>query len=612
MGRKNALNITDTHSIFEANEAGNDAAARENENAAKAGADTSEAVFENIPRTNFESIRQRNGEEDVLKAAGSGDAPGASNGMATAEDGAGEKAEFGDRAESGESLEASEVQHALSGFQERMMKVALFDPLFELQRKKQTDRAGAGLDMMELGLLALLFFFEQKLMRNTKAGVKQLARFLLQAIDGRFRLDQDDAEELARSIVQTFRPASGKKRSFSFFNWETRREETVYTSILKASSFDVKTNSQYYALDEDGLELVFATKEFYMEFQLSIHQLLLRKQLEKGEFQGALRQINEMRVDVEALQERMLKLEHEIKRSIVSEETLKRYGSLLDDIYVRLHRENDEFEELRQFVKETRERLLADSLKPTPYNAYEYILRIASELEKVHGEHTALLGQSMELKNQALHAAKESLYYTGLASFNFEQDIASLLIGSPLPPEAMKGVLAPFFGLERNRAWSLLTVFAEQNISRDGEGEEREEAFPELADGMEADSFLRKRGKLFHALMADLLDRLERTGAVELADVVEAYGGGEAASAALLDSRPFYDFWLILHQRSPVGSAAADPQEETEPTGMEEALRLLGGRQLVVEEKSGIIRANDRFHIQNMTVTWGGDDHGIR
>ncbi|GAA3407855.1 replicative DNA helicase [Paenibacillus hodogayensis] len=559
-----------------------------------------------------------------------------------------------------ESLEAFDLKHVLAGFQGRMAKIALFDPLFELQRKKQTDSDGADVDMMEMGLLTLLFFFEQKLMRNTRAGVKQLARFLLQTTEGRLRLGPDAAEELARSVVQTFRPASGKKRSFSFYNWETGRDDTVFTSLLKASSFDAKTNTQYYALDEDGLELVFATKEFYMEFQLSIHQLLLRKQLEKGEFQGALRQINEMRVDVESLQERMLKLEHEIKRSIVSEETLKRYGSLLDDIYVRLHRENEEFEELRQFVKETRERLLADSLKPTPHNAYEYILRIAGELEKVHGEHTGLLQRSMELKNQALHAAKESLYYTGMASFNFEQDIAGLLIGSPLPLEALKGVVAPFLGLGRNRGWSPLTVFAEQNISRDGEGEEPEEAFPDVAGKEPTDGFVRKRGRLFRRLMGDLLERLERTGSVELKDMIDGYADaaamapegdngpymqmalldeetiGEADRSSadespdrgslpdeaveaprdapprrLLDSRAFYDFWLILHQRSPVG-AAAEQREDNGPSGMEEALRLLGERSLVVEERPGVIRASGRFHIQNMTVTWGGTDNGIR
>jgi len=44
---------------------------------------------------------------------------------------------------------------------------------------------------------------------------------------------------------------------------------------------------KYYTLDEDGLELIFATKEFYTEFSLSISQLILRKQLEKGVTLGA-------------------------------------------------------------------------------------------------------------------------------------------------------------------------------------------------------------------------------------------------------------------------------------------------------------------------------------
>lgn len=540
--------------------------------------------------------------EERVSASGGGAAAGS-------EDGAGKgTAETGPDAALSTSSGAPFAQ-ALTGFHERMGKIALFDPLYELQRKKQTDRDGQAIDMMELGLLTLLFFFEQKLMREAKSGVRELAVFLLHTTEGRLRLTPDDAEELARAVVQTFRPASGKKRSFSFYNWELRREETVYTSILKASSFDARTNSQFYTLDEDGLELVFATKEFYMEFQLSIHQLLLRKQLEKGEFLGALRQINEMRVDVEALQERIVKLEHEIKRSIVSEETFKRYASLLDDLYARLQREHDEFEELRQFVKETRERLLADSMTPTPHHAYTYMLRISNELEQVHGEHTTLLQRGMELKNHALHAAKESLYYTGVASFNFEQDIAALIFGSPLPMEAMEGVFAPFLGLERYRGWSPLTLFAEQNLSRDGEGDERDEAFPEPDDSPEPDGFLMRRGRLFRRLMADLLQALENGGEVRLSSLAEGYVSGEEAH--LLELRSFYDFWLILHQRSPIGADGGERGEESEPSGMEEALRLLEGRPLLVKETEGIIRASGRFHIQDMIISWGETDGGL-
>ena len=220
-------------------------------------------------------------------------------------------------------------------------------------------------------------------------------------------------------------------------------------------------------------------------------------------------QINEMRVDVESLQERMVKLAHEIKRSIVSEETLAKYGTLLDDIYSRLRRENEEFEELRAFVKETKDRIYSDTLHDKQHDAYIYILKISGELEKVHSEHSLLLQKSMELKTGALHAAKESLYYTGMNSFNFDQDIGSLLFSSPLPLEGLRGVLSPFLDMEHILAWSPLTVFAQQNIAGDGEEDNREDGFLTLAEDNRGDEFVQARGKLFVLLMQELLDLLE-------------------------------------------------------------------------------------------------------
>ncbi|WNS40848.1 replicative DNA helicase [Paenibacillus sp. MMS20-IR301] len=497
-------------------------------------------------------------------------------------------------------MDRFELEGALSGFQERMSKVALFDPLFELQRKKQTDANGQPIDMMELGLLTLLFFFEQKLVRNSKAGAKDLALYLLRIMDDKLQVDSAKGEELARDIIQIFRPASGKKREFSFFNWESRERQTVYTSILRANAFDVKSNTQYYALDEDGLELVFATKEFYSEFQLSIHQLVLRKQLEKGEFQGALRQINEMRVDVESLQERMLKLEHEIKRSIVSEETLKRYSGLLDDIYTRLQRENDEFAELRQFVKETRTRLYADNNPDKQGRAYEYILRIASELEKVHAEHSGLLQKSMDLKNQALYSAKESLYYTGLSSFNFEQDVAGVVLGLPLPLESMRGIVSPFMGLGQSRVWSPLTLFAEQNVTGTGELEPREEGFLEAADEQSGLQFTLQRGAFFAEIMELLIQELDKGPELELRLFIERLS--DYGCQDWLQRRSFYDFMLILHQRSPVRPSSADVSEEK--SGLDKVFGLLGGRVLLVEEAAGLAMAGARYQIQNMKLKW--------
>ncbi|OAS21354.1 replicative DNA helicase [Paenibacillus oryzisoli] len=500
-----------------------------------------------------------------------------------------------------------EIGQVISGFRERMTKLALFDPLYELQRKRQTDRQNKPLDFMELGLLTLLYFFEQKLMRNNKAGVKDLAEFL-QKVTGIF-IDLDEAgfEDLARQITQVFRPTTGKKRDFTFMNWESGQTEHIYISILKANAFDLKTNTQYYTLDEDGLELIFATKEFYTEFQLSIHQLVLRKQLEKGEFEGALRQINEMRIDVEALQERMVKLEHELKRNIVSEETFGRYKGLLEDIYLRLHMENEEFEELREFVKETKDRVQAQTVRQADQRPYELILRISNELEKVHGEHSVLFHQSMVLKSHALGAAQESLYYTGLDSFNWDQDIASLIFSTPLPLETMKGVIAPFLPVQETKMWSLLTVWAEQNLLEDSSGQERDDTFLEIGGDSEEYRYQSMQKKLYKHLMELLLHMMEELGQVDVNAFIQQFKVHE--HAGLLDERAFYDFWIYLHQRSPLRAVDTNTEHnEEQATLLEDMYVLLGSRCLVVIEQQDIIQVNDRFSIQNMLITWGEQD----
>ncbi|SDE25717.1 hypothetical protein SAMN02799630_05010 [Paenibacillus sp. UNCCL117] len=505
------------------------------------------------------------------------------------------------------SVNTWDITELLSGFQERMAKIALFDPLFELARQRRNDRGGKPVAMMELGLLTLLFFFEKKLLRSRRTSVKDLVEFLTAVLSKAYDLDGGEVEDIARKVIQVFRPASGRKREFGFTDPVSGEQEVVYTSILRTDSYDAATNTQYYALDEDGLELVFATKEFYLEFQLSIHQLLLRKQLEKGEFQGALRQIDEMHVDVETLQERIHTLEHEIKRSIVSEETLTRYRSLLEDIYLRLKRENEEFGELRGFVKETKDRLYAER-ELQKQRPYELIVRIAVELERVHNEHTMLLQRSMELESQALRAAKESLYYTGMTSFNFEQDIASFIFSTPLPLEAMQGITAPFLKVEQHKSWSLLTVFAKHQLAGEDEGKTADESILEIDGGQEEAPFFVNRRKLFHTVTELLLDYMAAGGQQEarLGSFI-AYLR-ETEHAGLLANRNFYDYWLVLHQRSPIRAMDKDSLPDEGQGGLYEAVTdLLKGQTLTLQEIEGDIQAHERYSIQDMTVRLGGD-----
>ena len=486
-------------------------------------------------------------------------------------------------------------EEVLENYRERIARLSIYEPLVELGRKREKDNSENIIDYASLGFITLLFFFENMNIRNKEVGVNELAEFFYEINNGKIDLDIEGFQKVARNIIDVFRPSSGKRNSKTFYNWENGQEETIYYSILKASKSDIKSNTQYYTLDENGLELVFATREYFSEFQLSISQLLLRKQLEKGEFVGALREIDEMRLSVESLKDRIFKIKHDINRNIVSEETYKRYKELVEDINIRLVRENEEFDELESFVKDTKNAMEYEIKDEKDKKAYELIIKIDTELDKVHSEHRKLLTESISLKVTALEAAQESLYFMGLESFNFKQEITNRLISTPLPIEASRQLIKPFIFLGMHTSWSPITVFNEQRV----EGEKDEERAYEFIQPIDEEVLNEYKEITIHnfkKIMEIILEILGEKKEIELAQVIDYM---RLNYNSILDERIFYDFWIILHQISPVSI----DKDETNHSGLfKEATKLLIGKckSFKVVETKNILEVNNRFKIKNM------------
>lgn len=495
-----------------------------------------------------------------------------------------------------------ELEHsALSrGFRERVQRLAIFEPLFRLENKKITDRQGRNIDYFALGLLALLFFYENMLLRYRRAGVRELAQYLQKTAALEIDLDAAGFEHLARGLVEAFRPASGKRNSRSFFNWESRQEETLYYSLLRADRFDAASNSQYYTLDDQGLELIFATREYFSDLQVSINQLLLRKQLEKGEFNSALRQIDEMRVAVQNLEDRMQRIRHEIMRSIVSEATYQRYREMVGDINLRLTREDEEFEELQAFVRATRQRYVYEKSDTRMLKTLELMTKIDRELGEVHHQHSLLLRESMGLKSAAVEAARESLYFAGIASFNFQKEISERLFTAPLPLTTAGPLTAPLVFLESRQSWPLLSALAPQRLEK-GAREALPDYFPEWEDNGLGQDRIDELSRQFGVIMAALLEILPDRAFFTLGEAVELMQASPNLDyREMLESRDFYDFCLILHQRSPINLAAAP--EEAEGGIFAGIAAVLNGQYsaLAVEERGEMLAPAGRYRIRDL------------
>ena len=109
-----------------------------------------------------------------------------------------------------------------TGYAERYTRIALFEPFQDLKRKSIRDENDKKIDVAGMGLLCLLYFFEQKLIRNTKAGVREFADFLEMKTGPVYTLSSSKWESLSRDVLQVFRPTTGKRYSVTYMNWGKR------------------------------------------------------------------------------------------------------------------------------------------------------------------------------------------------------------------------------------------------------------------------------------------------------------------------------------------------------------------------------------------------------
>ena len=223
------------------------------------------------------------------------------------------------------------------------------------------------------------------------------------------------------------------------------------------------------------------------------------------------------------------------------------------------------------------------------------ILKIDNRLEEVHHEHSKLLQESIILRTHALDAAQQALYYIGIDSFNFQQEIVEALVGNPMPLYTSKTFIEPFLELERAKIWHPMSVFYKQRIERP-DHEERGRAFVEGTTEEEISKSKSKLGEYFKEVIGEVLPLWESRSVMTLDEICTYL---QEVRPEFLEQRLFYDMWMILHQKSPI--KFEELEEESVLNGVKEAL---GGitNCIKVMEYEGTIQKVPRFEIKNMII----------
>ncbi|GAY76187.1 hypothetical protein NBRC111894_1741 [Sporolactobacillus inulinus] len=99
--------------------------------------------------------------------------------------------------------------------------------------------------------------------------------------------------------------------------------------------------------------------------------------------------------------------------------------------------------------------------------------------------------------------------------------------------------------------------------------------------------------------MALFLRASEQSGVRKLSQFINFLEENEHSD--WVEQRYFYQFWLILHQRSPIRNGEIEDDDGAKAV-LDEALALLGNRVLHVREGRGIIQTAKRFSIQELLI----------
>ncbi|MCI1881959.1 MAG: hypothetical protein LKI94_07200 [Sporolactobacillus sp.] len=146
------------------------------------------------------------------------------------------------------------------------------------------------------------------------------------------------------------------------------------------------------------------------------------------------------------------------------------------------------------------------------------------------------------------------------------------IIAVPLPLQTMVGVLQPFLKIEEGRNWSPLAVFADQRIIE--EREPNDQRFVQVAESDAGRPYREALAGKYRQLMRLLLSAYDEQKIRTLSDFIDVLE--RQGHTDLFERRYFYQFWLILHQRSPI--CCDHDANDKKGTMLDEALAELGRR----------------------------------
>ena len=443
-------------------------------------------------------------------------------------------------------------QEIFEGFEERMRNIAVFFPILELNNKTKYPYPP-----VPIGVAILLFVLEDMLRGERDCTYEKIAYFLQELIEGQFKekIPYELAMEITQYLVREGLMNRGRPHALKYPDFETGVDKTHKFHLIELEEYQIADKIVRLKLSTAGLELLFKTKEMYNELQVSITQLYLRQQIQKGVFDGALRSVVELSLAVRSEKDKIKKLEEKIIRDVLQVAYEQELEKQMERINEQLEREKKIFNELDELIQFTMDELSSGTLTEKEEAALAKVTQIKRKLMDVISEHESLFTDKMriqKLMNETIETMIISAFNTKV---NFETEFLRPVVQKNLDIDTLKKIIDPVIPVKRSPFFNPGRVFSEQLLKREGEDDLSEQELWELEEELlreeeaKEQQLLRGREQDLEYYLLMILKPLVEFKMIKISDVLTKLNIHKPDKyQALINKMNFYPFLIQLHQ----------------------------------------------------------------
>lgn len=355
------------------------------------------------------------------------------------------------------------------GFGNRMENLLLSFPIYQLSQAN--DTRFKNLNLVELGVATMIFLLETMLSGRKRATLDDVTFFLQKTVQKVYKINysQQEAVDLRKYLLDQKLRNNGKKFVIPYVDFETGESKEMLIDLIEYDQYSIdmfKDGKSYLKLSDQGVEVLFKTKEMYQEMQISITMLYFKQQLEKGVFEEALNSINDLALQIQHQINVFKTKEEKLKANVLTEFNYDKMKKELKDSRNRTAEERKQLVGLKVNVDGTREKYQLQQLTKEEYRKMDQIEEIDRMLRICTDEHAKLFIKKKGLLSTLGNALEMMIENIFSKTFHFEKEVIGNWYDNQMGQEKLSAILIPMMPMKVKKMYNPLEAFNPQKVRK--------------------------------------------------------------------------------------------------------------------------------------------------